>query len=173
MVRIPFNAFSTAPYSSCTLYITVRSTRLTTPTAIPRDEISTGYISAFQEFSNASEDATRTSAAHVASANEPKRSAPYQRCRPHCRPRCQRCTQDCACRPPPNRTHSYLKGLHRHRPLSCKYPLRLGRKAQWMNLPTRIQRWLRTWRPCSRTATGTSWQNIQDHRRTSRASTSI
>merc|ERR1719284_1524549 len=76
MVRIPFNAFSTAPYSSCTLWITVRSTRLTTPTAIPRDEISTGYISAFQEFSNASEDATRTSAAHVASANEPKRSAP-------------------------------------------------------------------------------------------------
>ena len=40
-----------------------------------REKMSTGYLRAFQEFSNASEDATRTGAALVASVNEPKRTA--------------------------------------------------------------------------------------------------
>ena len=38
-----------------------------------------------------------------------------------------------ACRPPPNRTRSSLKSLHRHQPLSCKYHLQPVRKEQWMN----------------------------------------
>ena len=39
-------------------------------------EKSAGYLRAIQEFSSASENAMRTSAAHVSSANEPKRTTP-------------------------------------------------------------------------------------------------
>ena len=35
----------------------------------------------------------------------------------------------------PNRTCFYLKSLHRHRPSSCKYHLKLGRKEQCVNFP--------------------------------------
>ena len=76
MVRTPFVGFSTVPYTSSTLHIAYRrTTRVITPIAILRDEFSTGHINAFQERSNASDDATRANAAHVESAHDPNASS--------------------------------------------------------------------------------------------------
>merc|ERR1719199_1565338 len=46
------------------------------PTTMPIDEIKTGYINEHQLAERADEEEANTSAAHVDSAKEPKRSAP-------------------------------------------------------------------------------------------------
>ena len=66
-----FIVFSNAPCSSCTLYIAHRRTMVITPFAIIRDEYSTGHISAFQECSNASDDAV-DSAHHTSCLQRPQ-----------------------------------------------------------------------------------------------------
>ena len=72
---ILFNALSTAPRSCRSREITVRQNE-SEDSHLNSREKSAGYLGAIQEFSNASENAVRTSAAHVSSANEPKRTTP-------------------------------------------------------------------------------------------------
>merc|ERR1719506_571981 len=78
MFRMPFSAFSTdAGLLLSTLYMRGCNASVMIPAKMPTDEMSIGYIMEHHpSFFRSAEDAASTSAAHVASAKEPKRSAP-------------------------------------------------------------------------------------------------
>merc|ERR1740116_415093 len=75
MTRMPFRAFSTSSMAF-TLYTHFCKKRVSNPTTTPTEEMSTGYICEHHEWRKSREEAASTNAAHVASAKEPKRSAP-------------------------------------------------------------------------------------------------